>query len=83
MAELPVCPNVKEGVCHRSELRLSGENESAWFFTCATCFLFWQVTKPRIKDQARWQNKVDKVQKISDHERELSKRTKYFVMGKS
>ena len=31
---LPTCPNVRDGACERSELRMAGEDEHSWFFVC-------------------------------------------------
>lgn len=77
---LPSCPNVKDGVCERSELRLVGENDKAWFFHCITCKLCWTVSKPRGSAEARYRNQVDRVKRASDQEISEAKKTKYFVM---
>lgn len=77
---LPTCPNVRDGACEESRLRLLGEDELSWVFTCACCHLIWKVSKPRTKERARYENQVARVQKATERERELASRTKYFVM---
>ena len=76
---LPVCPNHKEGKgCERSELRLLGENEQSFMFTCACCHLLWAVSKPKTAAAARWTNKVKAVQKATEQERAEAARPKVF-----
>ena len=77
---LPECPNVKEKHCQRSELRVAGENEQAWFFFCKTCHLCWTVSKPRTSEKAKWETQMERVKKLTDHEREQASKTKYFLM---
>jgi hypothetical protein len=77
---LPECPNVREKFCSSSALRLVGEDEKAWFFHCVTCKLCWTLSKPRTKDEARYKVKLDRVKKITEEEKRVAARTKYFVM---
>lgn len=78
--QLPSCPNVKEGACDESRLRLLGEDELSYVFTCACCHLIWKVSKPRTAERAKYELAAERVQKASERERELARRTKYFVM---
>lgn len=78
---LPTCPNVRERYCERSDLRLLGEDEYSWSFMCATCKLLWKVSKPRTKEKAQYENRIERVQKASEREREQARRTKYFIGG--
>jgi cytochrome c5 len=82
VADLPRCPNVKAGVCERSQLRLMGETSTSYLFTCATCHLLWAVSRPKTVDEARWRNQMEKVQKASARERELAQRPKVFDYGR-
>ena len=76
---LPICPNYKEGKgCERSELRLLGENEQSFMFTCGCCHLLWAVSKPRTAAAARWENRIRQVKQATDRERELAARPKVF-----
>jgi len=77
---LPQCPNVKEQFCERSNLRLVGEDDKAWFFHCLTCKLCWTVSKPRTAEMARYNNQADKVKRINERELAEARKTKYFVM---
>lgn len=74
---LPLCPNFRQHVCERSAIRLLGENDNAWLFTCATCSLFWAVTKDRTKDKGRYEARMAAVQRASDMERERTRRRIY------
>lgn len=76
---IPTCPNHKKStaICERSELRLMGENETSFLFTCSTCNLFWAVTKPKAKEQGRWESQMRKVQQASSIEQERARRKAY------
>jgi hypothetical protein len=78
--KLPNCPNVREGVCERSMLRLLGEDEQSWVFTCASCHLIWKVSKPRTAERARYELEIDRTQRASEAERAAAKQTRYFMM---
>ena len=72
MANIPRCPNNKHStaICGQSRLRLLGENDTSFVFTCSGCSLVWAVSKPKTKDKARWENQVRKVKNASEQERE-------------
>ena len=46
---LPTCPNVRDGACERSELRMAGEDEHSWFFVCVNCNLLQAEHPPSAK----------------------------------
>lgn len=79
---LPQCPNVKEGRCSDSKLRLLAEDDKSWKFTCAGCNLLWMVSKPNTKGRAAVELAADKIQKASQQEREKAQRTRYFDYGR-
>ena len=76
---IPTCPNHAKSslICEQSRLRLLGENDVAFQFTCACCGLLWAVTKDRTKQAARWENQVRRVREASDVERERAARKVY------
>jgi cytochrome c5 len=80
---IPNCPNNSKStaICERSQLRLYGENEQSFLFTCLTCKLLWAVSKPKTKDRAKWENKVRKIQEATQIEREKTNRVYSFAKG--
>lgn len=76
---IPRCPNNKQSasICERSELRLLGENEKSFLFTCSTCSLFWSVTKDKTKDQGRWEAQMRRIQKASEIEQDKARKRAY------
>ena len=78
---LPVCPNHKQSasICERSALRLLGENDHSWIFTCSTCHLLWSISKPKTKDRAKYENQMRRVQRASEVERERASRRVYSL----
>jgi cytochrome c5 len=81
--KLPLCPNYRDGSCERSEIRVMGEHQDSYLFTCACCHLLWAVSKPRTQDRARWENSMKRVQKASELEREQARRPRYSIQGVS
>jgi hypothetical protein len=83
VADLPCCPNSKEGRCDRSALRLLGEDDKVFRFYCSTCSLMWMVSKPRHQKEARWINQAKRVREASQRERELAARPKSVFVPRS
>lgn len=79
---LPPCPNVREGRCTDSRLRLLSEDERSWKFLCAGCNLLWMVSKPNTRGRAARELAADRIQKASQQEREAAQRTRYFDIGR-
>jgi len=76
---IPRCPNNAKStaICEQSKLRLLGETDTSFLFTCACCGLLWSISKPKTKAAARWENQVRKVQEASNIERQRSQRRLY------
>jgi len=74
---IPICPNFRQGVCERSELRLMGENDDSFLFTCSVCNLFWAVSKPRTKERGCWEAHIRRVQHASEIEQDRARQRAY------
>ena len=76
---IPVCPNhaKSRALCERSQLRLLGDNDHCYVFTCACCNLLWSVSKDHTKARAQWENRIARIQRATDEERERARRTAY------
>lgn len=79
MSAIPQCPNNRQstGICERSELRLLGENENSFIFTCACCSLLWAVSRPQSKERGQWEAQMRRIQQASEREREKASRKAY------
>ena len=74
---LPICPNYRDQVCERSQIRLLGENDASYLFTCATCNLFWAVSKPKTRDKGAWEARMSRIQKATEEEARRAGRRAY------
>lgn len=75
MAMLPKCPD-----CGRDDQRrLMVETESHWIFACVRCKVSQIVSKPNTKARGALDAAAERVRKITDHERAIMSRTKYFT----
>ena len=76
---LPECPNHKRSkvLCERSAIRLMGENDDSFQLTCATCNLFWAITKPKTKERGRYEAQMRRIQQASEVERDKARRRSY------
>ena len=63
---LPVCPNYRERVCERSDIKLGGETADSFLFICNTCKLFWAVSKPKTVERGRWEAKVRSISEATE-----------------
>jgi hypothetical protein len=79
MANLPTCPQFREGSCARSDLVLAQDVPRFWAFICRTCHLYWVMSKPRAADEARWTNEVQRMAKATAEDRERAARPRHFV----
>lgn len=79
--ELPTCPNVKEGVCARSDMVHAGESKdgTADLIICRTCKLFWTISKPKTVGRAQYETKIDRMQKATELDRQQAKQKKQIV----
>jgi hypothetical protein len=75
MAQLPSCPE-----CHQNDKqRLASETDSSWTFVCIRCPHFWVVSKPHVKAKAAMDKAAARIKQITQAERELLGRRKYFI----
>lgn len=79
MADIPRCPNNRQSttICERSELRLVGENDNSFLFTCSTCSLLWAVSKDKTKERGQWEANIRKVQQASEIEQDRARKRAY------
>src|ERR1035438_1825195 len=82
--KIPECPNHKQStsICAESRLRLLGETETSFLFTCNCCGLLWSVSKPNTKAAARWENQCRRVQQATEIERQRASRKAYSLPSK-
>ena len=73
MAQLPSCPNHREGRCDRSEIVLAGESEFVWKLICRCCHLTWVLTKPKVKEKGKYDAAIDRLEKATQADREKSR----------
>ena len=78
MAQLPTCPNFREGKCPKSDLILLGESDKFYSFYCHSCFLEWAVSKPRTKQAAAYERDLQRVKQRTAQYREQEARAKVF-----
>ena len=78
---IPICPNHRQAaeICATSKLRLHGETEDSFVFYCAGCDLIWAVSKPKEKERANYENRMRKVQQMSEIERSRASRRVYSI----
>lgn len=83
--QIPLCPNSLEGKCARSDTVHGGEtkDENADIIICRTCKLLWMISKPRTQDRARYENKIEKMKKASERDREAARRKLIFDYGRA
>lgn len=80
MSEFPKCPNnVKKRGCERSDIRLLGENEEAWTFTCGTCELIWVVSKPSSAARGKFRAAEEKLRQEAERRHKHESRPLYFT----
>jgi hypothetical protein len=84
MADIPSCPNVREGKCERSDTIWGGEtkDQTADIIFCRTCNLLWMISRPRTVGRARYENKIDKMQKATQYEKEQASRRVFLDLGR-
>ena len=82
---LPECPNVKAGVCARSNVRYGGElkNQSADILICVTCNLLWMITRPNTRRRAAYLNTIEKLERATAHEQARAQRKLFFDYGRA
>lgn len=81
MANLPSCPNHREGACERSEIVFAGESYSHWSFICRCCHLYWVVSKPHERDRAVYEKYVKELARATEADKAHSRQPKRFVGG--
>ncbi len=82
--ELPLCPNFTEGKCEKSDTRYAGETKdgTADAIICHTCKLFWLISKPKVVGRARYENRIERMNKASEVLRMQAGRKAFFDLGR-
>lgn len=77
----PDCPNyTKRRGCTKSRLRLLGETDDSWTFTCETCGLeAWVVTKPTANARAQLRRDEERLRVAAEQRRKHDARTRFFT----
>lgn len=78
MAEVPQCPNFKEGRCERSEIVLLGEAATHWSFFCKCCKLCWIWSKPNTRGRAREEVRTKRIREANHRERMQARQSVRF-----
>ena len=78
MSEIPKCRNAMRQKDHESDMRLKGENESAWVFQCDRCELVQVVSKDGVTERSRFENAARVKQQEEDRVRRWESRKKFF-----
>ena len=78
MANLPICANFREGKCPRSDLRIAAETPNFFTFNCHTCGLEWVWSKPRMKEEARYDRELKRVREATERDRIQSEKALVF-----
>lgn len=83
MAELPQCPNFRDGKCERSEIILLGEADTHYSMYCKCCKLCWIISKTRTKGRAREELHMKNIREANRRERMQAKQVvKFYAPAK-
>lgn len=79
MADLPECPNARQGTCERSDPQLAGESEDWISVRCRTCKAVYVVTLPEGRARAVYDNWIESQKKNEAAERARGSRPLIFT----
>jgi hypothetical protein len=81
---IPACPNHREGKCAKSDTVHGGETKDggADIIICRTCKLLWMISKPKTSQRAAYENKLERMQKATERDRQAARKRVMFDMGR-